>query len=364
MDRDYYELLGVSREAAQDEIKKAYRQLARQYHPDANPDDPDAERKFKEIAEAYSVLSDPVKRRDYDMFGTARVPSAGFDPFDIFRSFFGDDPMGFSRGRGRAAHRGSDLGIELEVELDDVIRGTNKTVTIPRLQACEKCSGSGAEPGTSSSTCSRCDGTGAVRQVTRSVFGNLMTSYTCPQCRGAGQEILDPCGECNGEGRLERLDEVPIEVPAGVEDGTQFRLSGRGEAGSRGADSGDLYVAVRVKPDPRFTRQGDDLLAGVTVSATQAALGSMLELDTLEGPVDLEIPAGSQPGNILRLKGKGVPHFMRAGRGDLLVEVGVEIPTKLNEDQKTMLREFARSRGEKVSEETGFFEKIRSAFKS
>lgn len=364
MERDYYEVLGVGREASQDELKKAYRSLARQHHPDANPDDPEAEHRFKEIAEAYSVLSDPVKRRDYDMFGTARVPSGGFDPFDIFRSFFGDDPFGFTRSRGRSSRRGSDLAIQVEVTLDEVLSGAQKTVTIPNLQTCEKCGGSGAEAGSSPTTCSRCGGAGAVRQVQRSVFGDLMTSFTCPQCHGSGEEITDPCRECNGEGRLERLDEVPVNIPAGVEDGVQFRITGRGEAGSRGAESGDLYVQVRVQPHPAFTRQGDDLLAGVGVSFTQATLGATLEVDTLEDSLDLEVPPGTQPGQILRVKGKGLPHFQRPGRGDLLVEISVDVPTKLNDDQKELLRQFARSRGEKVSEESGLFEKIRSAFRS
>jgi molecular chaperone DnaJ len=364
MDRDYYEVLGVGRGASQDELKKAYRSLARQHHPDANPEDPESEHRFKEIAEAYSVLSDPVKRRDYDMFGTARVPSGGFDPFDIFRSFFGDDPFGFTRTRGRASRRGNDLAIQVEVTLDDVLRGSQKTVTIPNLQTCTRCGGSGAEAGSSPTTCSRCDGAGAVRQVQRSVFGDLMTSFTCPQCHGSGEEIKDPCTECNGEGRLERLDEVPVDIPPGVEDGMQFRITGRGEAGSRGAESGDLYVQVRVQQHPAYARQGDDLLAGLNVSFTQAALGATLEVETLDDALELEVPPGSQGGQILRLKGKGLPRFQRPSRGDLLVEISVDVPTKLNEDQKELLRQFARSRGEKVSEESGLFEKIRSAFRS
>lgn len=365
MDRDYYEILGVHRDASQDEIKKAYRMLARQYHPDANPDDPEAESKFKELAEAYSVLSDTARRRDYDMFGTARIPVGGFDPFDIFSAFFGtSDPFGFSRTRGSTSRRGSDLALEIDVTLEEVIRGAEKSVTIRNLQSCTRCAGSGAEPGTSATRCTRCDGTGAVRQVQRSIFGNLMTSYTCPQCHGTGEEISNPCAECNGDGRLEMLDEVAINVPAGAEDGMQFRISGRGQAGSRGAAAGDLYVRVHVLEDPKWKRIGNDLLAALKVTFAQAALGASLEVETFDGIIEVDVSQGTQPGDVIRIRGKGVPRLGRPTRGDLLLEINVEVPANLTPEQRELLEKYAELRGEEISEPApGILERLKSAFR-
>ena len=367
--RDYYEILGVQRDAGAEELKKAYRRLAREYHPDANPGNPQAEQKFKELAEAYSVLSDPQKRRDYDTFGTARSPfgaggPGGFDPFDLFSSLFGGaDPFGFSQRRG-ARSRGSDLVVDLEVTLEEVVRGASKTVTIRNLQSCERCGGSGSEPGTHPTRCSRCGGSGSVRAVQRSILGNVMTSFMCPQCQGAGQEISSPCHDCRGEGRTERLDEVSFDVPAGVEDGSQFRLNGRGEAGHRGARAGDLFVRVAVRDDERFHRRGNDLLAAVVVSYAQAALGATLELETLDGPVELRVPAGTQPGATLRIRGHGVPLLGRpTGRGDLLVQVQLEVPTHLSGEEEELVRRLAQLRGEPVGDSTGVFGKIRSLFR-
>ncbi|MGH2769883.1 MAG: molecular chaperone DnaJ [Actinomycetota bacterium] len=366
MARDYYQILGVARDAQEEEIKKAYRKLARQYHPDANREDPQAEEKFKEIAEAYSVLSDPARRRDYDLFGSAKVPAGGFDPFDLFTSFFGGDLFGGSASgrRGGRTGRGNDLGLELVVTLEEAVKGASKSATIHNLQGCESCRGSGCAPGTSPARCSRCAGTGAVRQVQRSIFGNLMSSFTCPTCRGTGDEIASPCKECNGEGRMERLDEIPIEVPAGVKDGIQLRISGRGEAGARGGGAGDLYVQIRVLPDERFVRRGDDLLTIHMVSMTQAALGAAVEVATFDGPAKLTVVPGTQPGKVLRIRGRGVPHLGRAGRGDLLVEIRVEVPTDLSEEESQLLRQLAALRGEQVGEQAGIIGKIRSAFHS
>lgn len=365
MDRDYYEVLGVGRNASPDEIKKAYRGLAREYHPDANPNDPDAERKFKELGEAYSVLSDPGRRRDYDLFGTAKVPVGGFDPFDLFSSIFGADPF-VSFTRRRRSNRGSDLAIEVEATLEEVVKGASKTLTIHNRQTCQRCDGSGCEPGTSPSRCSRCGGAGSVRSVQRSILGNVMTSFTCPQCHGSGEEIGDPCKECNGEGRMERLDEVSFDLPPGTPDGTQFRISGRGEAGARGGSAGDLFVQVQVRPDPRFRRHGDDLLASVGIPFSQAALGAALELETFDGPVELTIRPGTQPGTPLKVRGRGVPHLGRSGRGDLVVEVEVEVPVNLTDEQEELLRRFAASRNETVGDEetsAGVIGKIRSLFR-
>jgi molecular chaperone DnaJ len=363
MARDYYEVLGVARTDSEEEIKKAYRRLARQYHPDANQEDPEAEEKFKEIAEAYGVLSDPARRRDYDTFGTAKVPTGGFDPFDLFASFFGGDPFRSYSRRGES-RRGNDLVLELEVTLEEVVKGATKSVTIRNLTTCATCQGSGCEPGTSPERCSRCGGTGAVRQVGRSIFGNVMTSYTCPQCHGSGEEIASPCRECNGDGRMERVDEVPITVPAGVDDGVQLRISGRGEAGRRGGGVGDLYVALRVAPDERFTRQGDDLVTRLDVPVTQAVLGADVELETFDAPVTVTVAPGTQPGKVTRVKGKGVPHLGRSGRGDLLVEIGVVVPTHLSDEEAKLMRRLAALRGEEVHEDHGIIGKIRNALHS
>ena len=363
MARDYYEVLGVERTSSEDEIKKAYRRLARQYHPDANREDPEAEEKFKEIAEAYGVLSDPARRRDYDTYGTAKVPTGGFDPFDLFASFFGGDPFGSYARRGEN-RRGNDLVLELEVTLEEAVKGASKSVTIRNLSTCGTCQGSGCQPGTSPVRCSRCGGTGAVRQVGRSIFGNVMTSYTCPQCHGSGEEIPTPCAECNGDGRMERVDEVPITVPAGVDDGIQLRISGRGEAGRRGGGVGDLYVAIRVAAHEQFQRRGDDLTTRLNVPFTQAALGADVELETFDGPVTVTVAPGTQPGKVSRIKGKGVPRLGRSGRGDLLVEMAVEVPTHLTDEEAKLLRRLAELRGEQVHEDHGLIGKIRSAFHS
>ncbi|HVL49939.1 MAG TPA: DnaJ domain-containing protein, partial [Actinomycetota bacterium] len=240
MPRDYYEVLGVSREASEEELKKAYRKLARQCHPDANPDDPGAEARFKELGEAYAVLSDPSRRSTYDRFGSASSVGGGFDPFDIFASFFGGDPFGFNRRTG--PQRGRDLVAALEITFEEVVTGVTKSFPVRSLRNCGRCDGSGAEPGTESSTCDRCGGSGTVRSMQRGFFGNVVTASTCPECGGLGQKILSPCVECQGEGRVEREEEVKVEVPAGVEDGMQLRVTGRGEAGPRGGVAGDLYV--------------------------------------------------------------------------------------------------------------------------
>lgn len=359
---DYYEVLGIDRDATEEEIKRAYRRLAREYHPDTNHDDPDAGEKFKLVAEAYSVLSDPGRRRDYDLFGSTRAPTSGFDPFDIFASFFGQDPFGSSSWRS-GPQRGSDLILEIDVALDEVVRGTTKTVTIRNLQSCENCGGNGCAPGTSPTRCSRCGGSGAIRSVQRSLFGNLMTSFTCPQCRGEGEEIANPCEECNGEGRMERLDEISVDVPAGVEDSTQIRISGRGQAGARGGRSGDLFVQVRVSPHERFVRRGNDLLATIRVPFTQAALGGSSQVDTFDGPMEVHIPGGTQPGDTLRVKGKGIPRYGRAGRGDLILEAQVEVPEHLNDEEEDLVRKLAEVRGDKVDSPTGIVKKIRGAFR-
>ena len=306
MPRDYYEVLEVERTASEDEIKKSYRRLARQFHPDANQDDPSAEGKFKELAEAYGVLSDASRRREYDTYGHARVPTGGFDPFDLFASFFGSDVFR-SAGRRGDDRRGNDLAMELEVTLEEVVKGATRTVSIRNQVPCTTCAGTGCRAGTSPERCTRCSGSGAIRQVGRSIFGNVMTSYVCPQCSGSGEIITSPCEQCRGDGRIEQVDDIPVEVPPGIDDGIQLRMTGRGESGRRGGGPGDLFVSFRVAPHERFSRRGDELLTRLTVSMSQAALGASVNLDTFDGPEHVSIPSGTQPGRLIRLRGRGLP---------------------------------------------------------
>jgi len=358
---NFYATLGVEKDASEDEIKKAYRRLARQYHPDANPDDPDAERKFKVVAEAFSTLSDATRRREYDLYGKAGQGRGGdFDPFDIFSSFFSGGSFGGGQG---SVQDGADLAVALEISLEEVVRGVSKNVSIRKLTPCDRCDGVGAEPGTKLETCSTCAGAGRVRSVSRSIFGNLMSAMTCPNCGGTGQHIPKPCTECSGQGRVQKLREVTVKVPAGIEDGMQMRLSGLGEAGVRGAPAGDLYAQVRVAPNASFERQGNDLVVAAKVAFSQATLGTVVNIDTFDGPEDVEIPPGAQPGATFRIRGKGVPRLQRSGRGDLIVKLEVEVPVSLSPDEEEILRRFAEVRGEQVLEPHGLLGRIKSAFR-
>lgn len=365
MPKDFYEILGVEKDASEEELKKAYRKLARQCHPDANPDDPEAEAKFKELGEAYATLSDPDRRSNYDRFGTAGPGGgAGFDPFDIFSSFFGGDPFGFNRRSG--PQRGRDLVVALEITLEEVVTGVTKSFPVRSLRSCGRCSGSGAEPGTTSTTCERCSGSGIIRSMQRGFFGNVVTSSTCPECGGLGQKIKSPCTECRGEGRVEKEEEVKVEVPSGVDDGMQLRVTGRGEAGPKGGVAGDLYVQLRVKPIKGFERQGADVLVEVDLPFTQATLGTSLKIDSFDGKVEVEVPPGTQPGEIITIRNSGVAHLGRSGRGDLLIQINVKIPAGLSREEDGLIRQFASMRGEDVAEPQGFkdkINKIRNAFK-
>ncbi|MGI8426360.1 MAG: molecular chaperone DnaJ [Actinomycetota bacterium] len=356
---EYYETLGVAKHAGEEEIKKAYRRLARECHPDANPHDPHAERKFKDLGEAFSTLSDPERRRQYDMFGTAGQTGINFDPFDIFSSFFG----GSFGGDGRGRSGGEDLVLGLEITLEEVVKGAKKQVSIRRKAPCETCAGSGAHPGTSAADCATCAGAGAVRSVSRSIFGNVMSTHTCPACRGAGQQIDDPCRECRGEGRIEGPAKVDIEVPAGIEDGMQLRLSGRGQAGPRGAEAGDLYVQMSVTPADGLAREGNNLIATLNLPFTQSVLGARVKIGTFDGPVELEIPQAAQPGHILKIRGKGIPNLKRPGRGDLLVKLGIEVPSDLSAEEEDLLRRFAELRGDDIAEPRNFMDRLRGAFR-
>jgi molecular chaperone DnaJ len=374
---DYYELLGVSSSATEDEIKKAYRRLARQHHPDANPDDPEAEARFKEVSIAYETLRDPERRRRYDMFGPdGAAAGAGAGPFgpggfdagqfglnDLFDAFFGGDAFGRTRGSAGPVP-GPDVETKIELTLEDVVFGAKKSVDLHLPVTCETCDGSGCAPGTHSSTCPTCNGSGEVRQVRRSLLGQVVTAGPCHQCEGTGSIIPSPCATCNGAGRVMGDRQIELDVPAGIDSGQRLRLAGRGAAAPRGGPAGDLYVSVRIAPHPEFERRGDDLHRMLRIAMTQAALGTRFTLDTFDGPEELPVPPGTQHGRVFRLRGHGVPSLRTGRRGDLLVEVAVEIPPKLSGEEAELLTQFAELRGEEVApaKDHGFFSRIRSAF--
>jgi molecular chaperone DnaJ len=356
--RDYYEVLGVSREAGASDIKRAYRKCAMKFHPDRNPDDAEAEERFKEAAEAFEVLSDGEKRELYDRYGHEGPSRAGFSGFsgtDEVMSHFEDlfgGLFGFGQRRG-GARRGGDMKVELSIGLSDAFEGGEHDVTVSRPEACDTCDGSGAEPGSSPTTCPQCNGQGQV--IHRQGFFTLQT--TCPQCRGQGKVISNPCGDCSGTGTVERESTFTINVPAGIDDGQTLRIQGRGLPGAGGGPPGNLYVIVNVKEDPRFIRDEFDIHSNVIVTMFQAAIGCDVEADTLEGKVELEIEPGTQPGATIKLKGKGMPVLGRGrGRGDHIVHVEVRVPDDLSEDHLVALQRIAEERDEDISKgSSGFF---------
>jgi len=369
---DYYELLGVSRDASEDELKKSYRKLARALHPDANPDDPEAEARFKEITKAYAVLSDAEARSRYDQFGEdgLRGGGGGGEPFgfnlnDIFENFFGgSSPFGQS-GRGSSGPpRGQDQELVIDLAFEEAVFGIDRSVEFRTAVHCDTCDGSGAEEGSSPTTCSTCGGAGQVRQVRQSLLGQMQTVAACPTCDGSGEEISSPCASCNGEGR--RMDAVSYEVrvPAGVDTGSTLRLTGRGAAGPRGGPSGDLYVHLRVADHAHLQREGETLVDELSITMLQAVLGVRINYETLDGPEELAIPPGTQPGEVLRLRGRGVPRLEGRARGDLLIQLAVEIPSKLSKEDEAALREVAARRDEEVADpgDRGLLGKLRSAF--
>jgi molecular chaperone DnaJ len=365
--RDYYEVLGVERTAGIDEIKKAYRKLALKYHPDKNPNDPTAEAKFKEAAEAYGVLSDEEKRAQYDRFGHAGAGNlGGFDPnqFADFGDILGDlfgfgDFFGTSRRRGgtRAA-RGNDIRYDLTIEFEDAVFGKDVTLDVPRVVQCATCSGSGARPGTQPSTCSGCGGRGQVRYSQ----GFFAVQRTCPQCGGTGKVIKDPCTTCSGNGRVREEKTIAVKIPAGVDDGSRLRVAGEGESGYNGGPPGDLYVFLSVREHPKFQRRDYDIHSEQPISFTQAALGAEIHTDTIDGPEPLRIPPGTQPGHIVRLRGKGVQYLQSSGRGDHYVHVNVRIPTSLTDEQRALLERYAATDGETPAAPRKFGDKLKDFF--
>ena len=377
--RDYYEVLGVSKGASDDEIKKAYRKLAKKYHPDMNPGDKEAEGKFKEVNEAYSILSDKEKRARYDQFGHAGVdpnygaggPGGGFGGFDmgdidlgdIFGSFFGGGGFGGFGGGGarrNGPQKGESLRANLTITFEEAAFGCEKEINLNRTEECDACHGSGCEPGTTAETCPDCRGTGVVRVQQRTGGFAFSSTAPCSRCRGTGKIIHSPCKSCGGSGSVKKSKRITVTIPAGIDDGQAISLRGQGNAGKNGGPAGDLIVGVRVKPHPQFRRDGTTVLYEQLVSFFQAAMGAELEIPTIDGKVKYTLPAGTQPGTTFRLRGKGIPELRGRGRGDQYVTVRVQVPTSLNGEQKEALRAFAQSMGEDLPEESGlkgFFDK-------
>lgn len=367
--RDYYEVLGVARDAAPDQIKKAYRRAAHKYHPDRNRDDPDSEVRFKEAAEAFEVLSDAAKRQRYDQFGHAGLSGAGVHDFshasvdDIF-SMFTDIFGGGVGGRRRAPNSGADLQTEVEITLTEVAEGAERTLEYARQDFCETCGGTGAAKGAERVGCNTCGGYGQVEQATGfgALFGRVVTA--CPRCRGRGTMVTSPCSDCGGEGRAPKRRTVTVQIPAGIQDGQAVRVRGEGEAGTQGGPRGDLHVYVHVKPHEFLERHRDDLLCRMPISFTQAALGAEVEVPTLNGRASLRIPPGTQNGQVFRMAGLGLPSVRSGRRGDEHVQVFVEIPRKLSKDQEGLLRQFAETEDKHVLPESrGFFDKLMDYFK-
>ncbi len=359
--RDYYEVLGVARDASGDEIKRAYRKLAMKYHPDRNPDDPQAEAMFKEAAEAYEVLRDDGKRQRYDQFGHAGLNGNGFEGFqsteDIFGAFgdiFGE-VFGFGgAGRGPRPQAGADLRYNLTISFREAAKGMEAQLKIPKKETCDQCQGNGAEPGTSPEICRQCNGQGQVYQSQ----GFFRIAVTCPVCRGRGEMITHPCSKCRGRGQVNVNKALKVRIPAGVDNGSRLRLRGEGEAGANGGPHGDLYVVIYVEEDRVFKRQGQDLIASADITFVQAALGVRIDVPTLDDPVPMDIPRGTQSGTVLRLPGMGMPYLNTGQKGDLLVEIKVLTPKRLSKRQEELLREFEALDQEKTIERVkGFFRK-------
>ena len=380
--RDYYEVLGVDRSVDEAALKKAYRQLAKKYHPDVNPGDKEAEAKFKEINEAYEVLSDPQKRAAYDRYGHEGVNGGagpagggaytsdfgGFGGFgfeDILNSFFGGGMGGGAAGGSRynGPVRGDDIRYEVRLSFEEAAKGCEKEINLVRDETCETCHGTGAKPGTSPQTCQTCHGTGQVRVTTNTAFGRIQNVRTCDACHGTGKTISDPCLKCNGRGKVRTSKRRKVKNPAGVDNGQIVTIRGQGEAGENGGPAGDLQILIAVRPHKLFKRNGYDLYIEIPVTFTQAALGSAIDVPTLEKPVRYDLPEGTQPGQVYRIKGQGVQMLNSTAKGDLYITVKVEVPRKLNDRQKELLRRFEESTtGREYEEKKSFFERVKDAF--
>ena len=379
--RDYYDVLGVDKSADATAIKKAYRKLAMKYHPDKNPGDKEAEEKFKEINEAYEVLSDETKRKNYDQFGHEGVNGQGFggaggfggqgfggfdDIFgDIFGDMFGGGFSGGSRQRRRGPERGADIKQRVNISFEEAAFGKKVQVKINRSEECDQCHGSGAKPGTSKKTCPTCHGSGQVQSVQRTPFGNIASTRTCSTCNGEGEVIDSPCSKCHGKGSIRKTKTIEVDIPAGIDNGQMIKLGGQGELGTRGGPRGDLYIEVNVQSHPLFTRDGYDVYLEMPITFAQATLGDKIQVPTLDGKVEYEVPEGTQTGTVFRLKGKGIPKLKSNVRGDQYVKVTVEIPKKLNEKQKELVREFAKECGQEVHQrQKTLSDKIDNFFKN
>ena len=372
--KDYYEILAVGRGASADEIKKAYRKLTRKYHPDANPGDAEAEKKYKEINEANEVLSDPQKRTQYDQFGYVgdMPPGGDFGGFggpgfggadfgDLFGDLFGSAFGGSGRRSvdPNAPRRGNDLEYTMQISLEDAFRGVTKKIEVPRLETCPHCGGSGAEPGTKVETCPTCGGRGQVQQTVNTPFGQMAQVTVCPTCHGKGKVVKTPCRECKGQGRVRKQHSVDVKIPAGIDTGIRLRVSSQGEAGINGGPSGDLFLLIEVKPDRRFQRKGDDLNTSVDIKYPQAALGCEVKIETFDGFETLDIPAGTQPGSKLRIKGRGMPRLRGKGSGDMNILVKVTISKDPSAKERELLEQIAKEMKVTVKNKEGFFDKIK-----
>ncbi len=373
MPKEYYERLGVDENASQEEIKKAYRKKAKKYHPDSNSDEADEE-KFKKINEAYQVLSDEEKRKRYDRFGKQGINNQyrqrarnDFSDFeDLINQFFGGGGFGdfFNQGRGKKKRTGENLGARVTLSLEEAYEGGEKTLRVKRYQQCSKCDGKGTTDPSSIETCQRCDGEGVVKETKRSLLGQQIISRECPACNGSGEEINDPCSKCGGEGRVLREEEINFEVPRGIKSGQRLRVDKKGHAGKRGDPAGDLLVEVDIEEHDVFERKDDDLFYTLKMSFPDAALGSEAQIPTLNGEVELEIPKGTQNGEIFRLRDKGMPRLRRRGKGDLFVKAKIETPTDLDEKEKELLKELREIEGKHKEPEKGFFESFKKNIKN
>jgi molecular chaperone DnaJ len=372
---EFYDLLGVSRDASDADIKRAFRALARELHPDVSSA-PDADSRFREIVEAYEVLSDSDRRATYDRFGKAGLKNRGYEPMhadfsslaDVFAAFFGEDLFGGAGGGRQRSQRGSDLQAVVEIDLEDAFTGASVSVPLDVAMPCERCDASGAEPGTGVSTCSTCSGAGVVRSVSQNIFGQFVQQRACPDCGGVGEVLERPCSECRGDGRVVVRRAIDLDVPKGIHDGQQIRVRGEGHAGFRNTDRGHAFVVVRVRPDPRFVRDGDDLHAAVRLTMLDAALGTTTKVPTPAGEVDLDVPAGTQPGEVRALEGHGMPSLRGSRRGDLYVRLDVAVPTRLTDEQRALLEEVdaqvgSEAYGSRNDEDEGFFHRLKSALR-